>query len=579
MGPANSAALQPLSNRHHLDHVLPAPFASSHNPSSCTAHPSLPIMLAARRLATRGLRALSTATPAATPVLQASLNANNTARNERLNDLRRAFPNTDTLHSRIDLLLHNSDGKVRVALVPFHVHRNEVKGVLDAVLADPLSSDLEWYDALTNRLLGKNTLVAYAPSFDKNTITHNSLVEYGVNFSVPKTYTETAGAVQTAEEIDIIEVNNYKDSQEHLWACHRHIYLCNDARKAYTKPLVDAYPHDLFLDVEPARAGDSSASAKVEIISSAAANQANALLRESAANASEYLALLKQSRIDRVLDSVFGRDLARSEADVLKTIIRTCEVIVDKEEEVTFDIFAESASITKQRQKWSAEAHTELQTTFTNALKELANSKIPWWKLYFKVDEVHQAASETLFYYFLPRTQDRFEYLLGRIDQFAEEHHFPPLPASTPVETAGATTIAKTEDISAMFKTSRDDIISELAVDLHNTALRELLKNLVGVQLPLVVLPLLGVYFFDYSLYAAGSVIALGLAVGASRLQKAWLKATTHFTNAALDRAKRTIEQCERGIWLRWEAQIKNQRVAAASRREIINDLKKTLTE
>jgi hypothetical protein len=541
-------------------------------------------MLAARRLAVRGargLRALSTAAPAVTPAPQSSLNANNTARNAHLNDLRRAFPNTDALHPRIDLLLHNSDGKVRVALVPFHVHRNEVKGVLDAVLADPLSSDLEWYDALTNRLLGKNTLVAYAPSFDKNTITHNSLVEYGVNFSVPKAYTETAGAVQTAEEIDIIEVNNYKDSQEHLWASHRHVYLCNDARKAYTKPLVDAYPHDLFLDVEPTRASDSSASVNVKIISSAAANQGNTLLRESAANASEYLELLKQSRIDQVLDSVFGRDLARSEAEVLKTIIHTCETIVDKEEEVTFDISAESASITKQRQKWSAEAHHELQTTFANALKELAHSKIPWWKLYFKVDEVHQTASETLFYYFLPRTQDRFEYLLGRIDQFAEEHHFPPLPASVPVGTAttGATSIANTEDISVMFKTSRDDIISELAVDLHNTALRELLKNLVGVQLPLMVLPLLGVYFFDYSLYAAGSVMALGLAVGASRLQKAWLKATTHFTNSALDQAKRTIEQCERGIWLRWEAQIKNQKLAAASRREIINNLKKTLTE
>ncbi|KAF5099916.1 hypothetical protein D0Z03_000919 [Geotrichum reessii] len=540
-------------------------------------------MLAARRFAAhgvRGLRTLSTVTPRVTTSSQPPVNAN-AARNELLTNLRRAFPNTDTLHPRIDLLLHNDDGKVRIALVPFHVHRNNVKGVLDAVLADPLASDLEWYDALTNRLLGKNTLVSYAPNFDKNTITHNSLVEYGVNFSVPKAYAKADSTVQRADQIDIIEVNNYKDSQQHLWACHRHVYLCSDARMAYTKPLVDTYPHDLFLDVEPAHAGDRSSSIKVEIISSAAANQANSLLRASTANSSEYAKLLDQSHIDLVFDSIFGRDLTHSEAEVLRTIISTCEAIVDKEEEVTFDISAESTTITKQRQKWSAEAHLELQTTFTNALKELAHSKIPWWKLYFKVDEVHQTASETLFYYFLPRTQDRFEYLLGRIDQFAEEHHFPPLPASTIVDTtaaAGTTSIIKTEDISNMFKASRDDIISELAVDLHNTALRELLKNLVGVQLPLVVLPLLGVYFFDYSLYAAGSVITLGLAVGASRLQKAWLKATTHFTNSALDKAKLTIEQCEHGIWQRWEAQIKNQQSAAASRREIINNLKKTMT-
>ena len=505
---------------------------------------------------------------------QLSSNASRT--NQLLEEVRQSFPDTQDLHPRVDLILNNPSKVVRVALIPFHVHRNSVKGVLDAVLADPLSSNLEWYDAFVNRLLGKNTLVKYNPTFDKNIITHNSLVEYAVPFSVPTTETNSLRGITDPRQVEIIEVNSYKDSLDHLKQCHRHVYLCDDARTAYTKPLTSYYPSEMYLDLAQSKdLGASTVSSKVQIISSETANKGNQMFRESPSNVSEYLELLKQSNIEAVQHSVFGHSLEDAEHAVLKTIAQTCEEIVDKEEEVTYDISTETVSVTRRREQWATEAHTELQTTFTKALDELIQNRLAWWKLYYKVDDVFQAASETLIYYFMPRTQDRFEYLLGRIDQFAEEHYFPPLPKSEQ-DTAGQ--ISKTEDISAMFKKSRDSMISELAVDLHNAALRELLKNLLGVQVPLIVLPLLGVYLFDYSLYGAGSIMALGVAVGASRLQKAWQRATTKFKSAALEKAKVTVEQCERGIWQRWEAQVKNQKKASESRRRLIDELKENTT-
>lgn len=479
---------------------------------------------------------------------------------ELLSEVRKSFPNTEDLHSRIDLLLNNPTKVVRVALIPFHVHRNAIKGVLDAVVADPLSRNLEWYDALRNRLLGKNTSVTYNPTFDKNIITHNSLVEYAVPFAVPshESFVHKGSTITDPRHVEILEVNSYKDSLDHLRSCHRHIYICNDVRTANTKPLPPNYPADLYLDMA---GGVNVVSDHVKLIDSELAMKGNELLRESPANASEYAEKYNESSIAQVQHSVFGRDLAASEAAVLETIVTTCKDIVSREEEVEYEISNESFSVCKRREQWASEAHLELQTTYTKALQDLVQNKLAWWKLYYKVDEVHQQVSETLLYYFLPRTQDRFDYLLGRIDQFAEKHHFPPLP------TAG---ISKTEQISALFRNARDSIISDLAVDLHNTALRELLKNLLGVQLPLIVLPLLGVYFFDYSLYGAGSIMALGVVVGASRLEKAWKKATTKFTSAALDRARLTVEECDRGIWERWDAQVKNQQEGSASRKRLI---------
>lgn len=481
---------------------------------------------------------------------------------ELLNEVRRSFPNTDDLHPRVDLLLNNPGKTVRVAIVPFHVHRNNIKGTLDAVLADPLSSNLEWYDALRNRLLGKNTSVRYSPTFDRNLITHNSLVEYAVPFSVPthEVIAHEGSAIKDPREIEILEVNNYKDSLDHLRACHRHVYICDDARTALTKPMPTNYPADLFLDLP-----DGKSVGKVKVIDTEKALKGNDLLRQSPAHGTEYAELYNQSHIADVQHAVFGRPLKESEDAVLATIVKTCQDVVDREEEVAYEITHESVSITRRRKEWASEAHLELQTTFTKALTDLTTNKLAWWKLYYKVDDVHQQVSETLMYYFLPRTQDRFEYLLGRIDQFASKHYFPPLSGPG---------ISKTEQISNLFKTARTSLVNDLAVDLHNTALRELLKNMLGVQLPLVVLPLLGVYFFDYSLYGAGSIIALGIVVGAGRLEKAWKKATDKFTSAALERAKRTVEECEKGIWDRWEAQVKNQEAVSQSRKQLIEELK-----
>lgn len=488
---------------------------------------------------------------------------------ELLADVRRSFPDTQDLHPRIDLLLNNPQQTVRVAILPFHVHRNNIKATLDAVIADPLASDLEWYDALKNRLLGKNTSIRYSSTFDKNTITHNSLVEYAVPFAVPTNERLAAepNAVKEPREIEILECNNYKDSLDHLRPCHRHVYVCDDARIAHTKPLPINYPADLFLDLP-----DGKSFGKVRIVDSAKAVKASDLLRESPTNAGEYATLYNESNISDVQYAVFGRNLQESEKQVLATIVETCEGVVSREEQVAYEITHEASSLSSKREQWASEAHHELQTTFTKALNELVANKLVWWKLYYKVDDVYNQASTTLMYYFLPRTQDRFDYLLGRIDQFASTHYFPPLPPTTPA-TADAG-ISKTEQISSLFTNARTSLINDLAVDLHNTALRELLKTLVGVQLPLVLLPLFGVYFFDYSLYGAGSLMALGVVMGASRLERAWKRATDGFVSAALARAKDTVDVCERGIWDRWQLQVQNQQAVSKSRKQLIERLK-----
>ena len=482
--------------------------------------------------------------------------------------IRQVFPNVDDLHARVDLLLNNQEQVVRVALIPFKT-KGYINKVLDAVLADPLSSNLEWYDCLRNRRSGQNTLIKYSPVFQGNISIHNSLVEYSVPFSVPSCESGKGNrSITDPRKIEILEVSSLNDSLDFLQRCHRHIFVGNDISDSAIKSLPTNYPAEIFLDLDQQKADGFISRSK--IICSEEAIKANDILRQSIANASRYAELYNQSHIAEIKYAVFGHSLKESEDAMLHTIVQTCQEIINRGEEVVDEIINQSVSVARRRKQWSSDAHLELQTTYTEALEDLVRHKLAWWKLYYKVDDVYQTVFDTLSQYFLPRSSKRYDDLLSYIAELTERHTFSPTP--------DLNQIAKVKQISTLIPNSRDSLISDLAVTLHNKALRELLKNFLGIQVPLILLPLLGVHFFDYSLYAAGSIMSLGIVVGASQLQKSWQSATTSFSSAALDHARRTVQECERGIWERWEAQVQNQKQVLASRTLLLEQVKEKVT-
>lgn len=464
-----------------------------------------------------------------------------TATTDLLKRVSKEFPDTQLLHPRIDLLV-DSPGKVRVALIPFHVKQTQIKEVLDNLLADPLASDQQWHNHLKAREPDSDILVRYSKIYESKP------GEYAVPFSVPQSADQKGLHPQ---DFEIVETNGNAPV-----SCHRHVYITTDINAAYGQPLDSAYPHDLYLDLpQPV----PSASENVKIVSSSMATRANDLFQESPARATEYLDFLKVSNISAVQQSLFGRSLEESEREVLQSIVQTCTEIVSQQEVRLVQTERETSTVTQLREEWSQAAHAELQTTYTDSLTSLVTSKLPWWKLYFKVDDVLPIVTETLVMSFLPKTKRQLEYLTGRVDEFVTDQK-------------GS---SQENDISNVFNQSRDRLISEVAVKFHNKALREVLTTL-SIQVTSIALPVIGMVYFGLPAYSL-SVAAVGTAAGAIYLQRAWTSAGVTFLSDSIARAKVTIEDCERAIWQRWEQKVQKQKEKETSQQELLEELSSKL--
>lgn len=671
--------------------------------------------------------------------------------------IKEAFPDSSTsqhLHSRIDLLL-SKDPTIRVGIVPVQpfsrtsqtlqdTPRRAIKSVLDSVLADPLSSDQKWRSIVRDRNLSKNSVISYAPNFNGSTITHNSIVEYEVPFSVSKegifeskpsssfmaneshskplasapysakyqqatdiTSEQNQALDRAKYNLSFLEMTSPNDSLQHMLKCHRLIYVTSDPsdaeaiRQDPSRFLPVATPHRVLIDypAEKLKYTANSTIAKLQkntqapVVSSEMQMQANDVLAESPSqNADKYIKLHARANFAAINRAAFlfstprryddadpdsidnigvdpfakiphdvfhGTDkpsnvgnLRNAQIELSQTVLHTCSQIVDNSDSVTNAIAKEGSEMGIRRKEWAVEAHTELQTTLEahldamfggpaasklkkrtrktgflglklNTTRDEGKEKeedealvmgttadsIPWYKLYWKVDDVYSIVDEVfLRYYFLPRAQDRYKYLQGRIDEFADLYNLPAeIPASETEKNTKSTKVVKDgepdKDLASvttikgpktlksiqntkngtsteLFDKTRSEILSTAGVELHKTAMRTLLTSIFGVQVPLLVLPLCAVYLLDYcSLYAAGSVMALGMAVGFSRLQTGWLRAAGKFKAAVLEAARLSINNAERELAKRWEARVTTQERVTLKRRDLVNELKSALDE
>jgi hypothetical protein len=500
------------------------------------------------------------------------------------------FPDTRNLHARVALVLDKSTycagnnspaaptgkGVVRVAFVPFNVHPSVVNKLVDVVLADPLASDLEWYRALRTRRQGAETLIKYnrtltkveIPPSDSNADPDDAILEFGVPFTVPRV---SSGQLDNTRIVDPreIEIHQLRTPTDYSGRFHRYIYVCDDPHIVKTHRLESNFPHQLFLDISKAQLkrnsstssekDDANLSRAIEV-SSQAALEANVSLRRSPTlNGSYFSELTLQSHISAVKDATFGENLDASKQTLVKGIITTCCEIVERDERVDAAIDIKSPEIERVISAWTSKAHYELQTTYADALDALFRHTIRWWSLYWKVDEVHYLVATTLLAQYLPHSQQSHKVITNDMDGFCTAHHFPEL-AEMP------------DQFPPQLTTARNSLINTAAVDLHNRAQHDLVKNFVGIQLPSVFFPLLGAFFFQLSVAVCAATMGVGVTLGAIWLRRGWERAARSFVGHALEDARVAIHAEQQGLRARWAHLTARQRAIASHRRRILDE-------
>lgn len=450
---------------------------------------------------------------------------------DSLRSARTSFQDRNDLHSRIDWALTCQN--VRIAIVPLNCHRTEITKVTEELIK-PKDDAVEDYrnfqlwlqKSFRNRLLTKDTLLKYGLDNGGVVVNHNSLTEHVIPLSVEH---------RDKDLPEFLEVNSMKDSWDHLKSSHLHVLVATHIRDAIL-PIKSNYPYIIVLDLPSTSAGAE----EKELIARSVGSYVKVISTDSEEN----------SNIESLKNQVF--DTVGSEKRFLNSIIQTCQEDVDNFSMMSSEKVEE---LKRLRQNWSRKAHEELQTVLNYELDRLRYKTIPWYKLYYKVDDVYDCVSSVIKSNFLIHANNNLHYLLGRIDA-----------ADQATETSFLNNTAIDD--------ARTKILSSEAVELHNSGLKQLSLILFGFQLPLAVCPLLCTYFFDVTLYSMGSIVAVGMVIGFRRLQQNWSRMTANFKNRVLEDARLAVNDTEKQMWKRVEHKFDQQNTVVKKKQEIIEAFK-----
>jgi hypothetical protein len=222
----------------------------------------------------------------------------------------------------------------------------------------------------------------------------------------------------------------------------------------------------------------------------------------------------------------------------------------------------DTARAKEARTKWAEDAHRELQTGLVQEFDKLRFHTLAWWKLYWRADDVGDIAEASVRSSFLPGAQQGFSYVTGQIDAQAERD-YGALPASAEIDE-----IARVRDATA----------AGISTTLHNGAVKLLASAVFGIQLPSVVIPLLGMYFYGYTLWAMASLIALGIVIGLRTLQRGWLKLSDSCALRVTESARAALSVSERRIWERYEKAVLFEQGQVDKKIALISELRDAIS-
>ncbi|KAJ4306433.1 hypothetical protein N0V88_001234 [Collariella sp. IMI 366227] len=295
------------------------------------------------------------------------------------------------------------------------------------------------------------------------------------------------------------------------------------------------------------------------------------LFRKDVSNAMKYEALWSEAGIGRVSKWLRNGVLPESEGTtkpavrkLISSLLRSARAAIQEDE--TKDVAAVTEIHTKVPIKttihleqalseWSQNAHEELQQQLDVAFSTRPWSRLGWWKLVWRADDVAMVTSELVALRFLPGAERNLIYLTGRIQEagVVEGQQGRPLypgPA-LPSHLTGA---------------ERQDTISPTTVNPWPThipftrnylqertvpALQALAQKLVVQSASVSGLTSLiaGLtYLAGYGTYECGAIAALGIAWSCRRLQKKWNAAREYWEGEVREEGRKAIRATEGSV-------------------------------
>lgn len=216
-----------------------------------------------------------------------------------------------------------------------------------------------------------------------------------------------------------------------------------------------------------------------------------------------------------------------------------------------------AASLNKALADWSEKAHAELQGEMDRAFSSRRWSKLNWWKLFWRVDDVGMLSSGMLSQRFLPRAERNVIYLAGQIegsgllgaDNGRTAYSLPVLLSSgqdsRPQPESSVSTTQSTPGTKwpTHITFTRNYLQSETI-----PALQALAQNLVFQSASFSTLTTaLGVlmYLSSFGISESGAIAAFGIVWSLRRLQKKWETAREYWQGEVREEGRKAVRAVE----------------------------------
>lgn len=216
-------------------------------------------------------------------------------------------------------------------------------------------------------------------------------------------------------------------------------------------------------------------------------------------------------------------------------------------------------NLTRALTEWSEKAHAELQTELDRAFNSRRWSKLNWWKLFWRVDDVGMLSSEMLSKRFLPRAERNAIYLAGQVEGSGlfglgngrNVYTIPTLMSTHehklgPEETSTARPI--TRPVSGTkwpthITFTRNYLQSETVPALQALAQKLVLQSASFSTLTSGLGALM--YLSSFGLSESGAVVALGIVWSLRRVQKKWENAREYWQSQVKEEGRKAVRAVE----------------------------------
>ncbi|KAH8664238.1 hypothetical protein BX600DRAFT_464069, partial [Xylariales sp. PMI_506] len=283
------------------------------------------------------------------------------------------------------------------------------------------------------------------------------------------------------------------------------------------------------------------------------------LVRKSINHAMEYEHLWFESRMPKLAEWLKA-DIGPTEdgttkppvrqliASVLQNAANTVEHAEIQHLSLPLTAKTSSTHLQGSLVQWAENAHTELQEQLDLAFSSRRWRKLGWWKLFWRVDDVHMISTDILNLKFLPSAEKNAIYLAGRIQEAKQSVVDLPVTYTAPVASNGTAQAEHDKRWPMNIPAARAYLQNETI-----PALQALAQNLVfqalgtsGLTTSLGAL----VYFgtLTTGLYEAGAVAALGIVWSLRNMQAKWEAARKFWEGEVREEGRKAVRGVELAV-------------------------------